>query len=205
MQISNSQKYCMMMLEIKDRLRISKEVGEGNITTFTQRTRVEFVYLQFRKVIELIAMSSLLANENVLSQVQSNIQNYWKAKNLLKDIEEKNPNFYPKPIIKKPSKKTGIKEDWIDRPNDYLTKERFITLYDKCGSILHVKNPFTPELDIEKLEKACPKWYLQIINLLNSHIIRLIGDNNLYLIQMGKDMSQPTCSIFAPYNLNKKK
>jgi len=68
-----------------------------------------------------------------------------------------------------------------DRPDDYLTKERFVTLYDKCGSILHTKNPFASEQDYAKLEEEGPKWYLRIVNLLNAHTIRLVGDVHLYL------------------------
>jgi hypothetical protein len=57
--------------------------------------------------------------------------------------------------------------DWLDRPDDYLTKDRFVTLYDKCGGILHARNPFAPEQDHPMLEQAAPKWYLWIVNLLN--------------------------------------
>jgi hypothetical protein len=87
---------------------------------------------------------------------------------------------------------------WLDRPDDYLTKDRFMTLYDKCGSILHAKNPFAPEQDYAKLEEACPKWYLWIVNLLNAHTIRLVGDVNIYLVQMGNDSSAPTYTVFTP-------
>jgi hypothetical protein len=73
-----------------------------------------------------------------------------------------------------------------------------MTLYDKCGSILHAKNPFAPEHDYAKLEEEGPKWYLWIVNLLNAHTIRLVGDVNLYLIQMGDGTKPPTYDVFAP-------
>jgi hypothetical protein len=92
-----------MMEEIKERSRLAKEVGEGRVLAFPQLARVEFVYLQFRKIIELIAMGSLLANAKTSAQVQSKVQSYWHAKDLLKDIHGINPDFYPKPIIQKPS------------------------------------------------------------------------------------------------------
>jgi len=187
-----------MMLEIKARSRLIKEVGEGRVPVFPQPARVEFVYLQLRKIIELIAMGSLLANAKTFAQVQSNIQKYWNAKDLLRDIHAVNPDFYPNPIIQEPSEEPGIKKELLERPDDYLTKERFITLYDKCGSILHVKNPFASEQNYAKLEEEGPKWYLRIVNLLNVHTIRLVGDVHLYLFQMGSDTKPPTCDIFAP-------
>ena len=78
-------------------------------------------------VLELIAMGSLLANSKALAQVQSKIQRYWNAKDLLKDIQAINPDFYPRPIVQKPSQRPGVKMDWLDGSHDYLTKDRFVT------------------------------------------------------------------------------
>jgi hypothetical protein len=164
-----------------------KIVGEGRVLAFPQAARVDFVYLQFRKILELIAMGSLLANSKALGQVQSKIEHYWNAKDLLKDIQAINLDFYPRPIVQKPSQRPGVKIDWLDRSGDYLTRDRFVTLYDKCGGILHAKNPFASEQDYLTLEKAAPNWHLWILNLLNAHTIRLIGDVNIWLMQMGSD------------------
>ncbi|MGH9359544.1 MAG: hypothetical protein ACRD1O_10275 [Terriglobia bacterium] len=184
------------MAEIKVRFKLIKDVGEAHVTAFPRGARVEFVYLQLRKTIELIAMGSLLANAEMFASIQSNIQGYWKAKDLLKELEALNPDFYPKPIIQQP-KKPGVKMEWLDRSDDFLTKDRFITLYDKCGGILHARNPFASEQDFAMLEKAAPKWYLWIVNLLNAHVIRLVGDAKLWLIQMGSDTKPPTYTIFG--------
>jgi hypothetical protein len=198
MQSAEAQKYCVMMAEIKTRWRLVKIVGEGRVSGFPPAVRVEFVYLQFRKILELIAMGSLLANSRVLGQVQSKIQRYWNAKNLLKDIQAINPDFYPKPIVQKPSQRPGINVDWLDRSGGYLTKDRFVTLYDKCGSILHAHNPFARQQDYLVLEKEAPNWHLWIRNLLNVHTIRLIGDATVWLMQMGSDPEPPTYHSFVP-------
>jgi hypothetical protein len=203
MQSADAQRYCSAMAEIKTRHRLVKVVGEGRILAFPQAARVEFGYLQFRKILELIAMGSLLANSKALGQVQSKIQHYWNAKDLLKDIQAINPDFYPRPIVQKPSQRPGVKTDWLDRPDDYLTKDRFVTLYDTCGGILHARNPFAREQDYPKLEKAAPNWYLWIRNLLNAHTIRLVGDPIIWLMQMGSDSEPPTYVLFAPAALPK--
>jgi len=192
-----------MMAEIKTRHRLVKVVGEGHVLAFPQAARVEFVYVQFRKILELIAMGSLLANSKALAQVQSKIQRYWNAKDLLKDIQAINPDFYPRPIVQKPSQRPGVKMDWLDRSDDYLTKDRFVTLYDKFGGILHARNPFAREQDYSRLEKTAPNWYLWIQNLLNAHTIRLVGDPNIWLMQMGSDSKPPTYTLFAPTALPK--
>jgi len=198
MEPTDAQRYCELMAEIKARSNLIMHVGEGRVGALPTGPRVEFVYLQLRKIIELIAMGSLLANASSFAHIQSKIEKYWNAKDLLNDIQTLNPDFYPRPIIQKASTEPGVKMQWLDRRDDFLTKERFITLYDKCGSILHVRNPFVPEQDFGKFEKAAPKWYLWIVNLLNAHIIRLIGGTKLYLIQMGSDVEPPTYTIFVP-------
>ena len=121
----------------------------------------------------------------------------WNAKDLLKDIQGINPDFYPKPVIQRPSERPGVKMDWLERSDDYLTKDRFITLYDKCGGILHARNPFAPEQDYPMLEQAAPNWHLLILNLLNAHTIRLVGQTDIWLMQMASDSESPTYTLFG--------
>jgi len=198
MQPDDIQRYCDLMAEIKARTKLVKLVGEAQALALPRPARVEFVYLQLRKIVELIAMASLLANAEMFVRVHSRIQRYRNAKDLLREIEALNPEFYPTPVIQMPSEGSRAEIEWADRPDDFLTKDRFISLYDKCGSVLHASNPFAPEQDLESLEVAAPKWYLQIMNLLNAHTIRPVGDAKLYLIQMGNDAQRPTCSVFTP-------
>lgn len=197
MQTTDAQRYCDLMAEIKARFKLIKDVGDGRITALPRDARVELVYLQFRKTIEQIAMGSLLANLQMHASIQLEIQKYWNAKDLLKKLKDLNPEFYPKPIIQKPSERPGVKIEWLDRLDDFLTKDRFITLYDKCGGILHAPNPLAPKQKLATLEKDAPKWFLWIINLLNAHVIRLVGDTTLWLIQMGSDKQPPTYTIFG--------
>jgi len=201
MQPVEAQRYCSLMAEIKARSKLITEVGPGRVPVFPQPARVEFVYLQLRKTIELIAMGSLVANARMFAQIQSNIQKYWNAKDLLKDVQAINPDFYPRPVIQKPSWRPGIKMEWLDRPVDFLTKDRFTTLYDVCGSILHARNPFAAKQDFASLDRAWVKWYSRMVNLLNAHVIRLVGDTTLCLIQMGSDTESPTYTLFATHEL----
>ena len=53
-------------------------------------------------VLELIAMGSLLANSKALAQVQSKIQRYWNAKDLLKDIQAITQISIPDPSFRNP-------------------------------------------------------------------------------------------------------
>lgn len=185
------------MEEIKQRTRLVKAIGETSSSLLPMHIRVEILYLQFRKILELIAMGSLVANADALSQIQPNLHKYWRAKDLLRDIKNINQSFYPEPIIQKESHDPNIRMEWLDRSDDYLTEARFLTLYDNCADVLHARNPYGSKLDYKRLEKMGPKWYLQIINLLNAHIIHLVDEDNIWLIQMGTDIKPPTYTYFS--------
>jgi hypothetical protein len=198
MQSADVDKYRGMLLEVKGRTRLIKRFAAAPPEALPVPAVAELLYLHLRKILELVAMGSLLANAASFGLAEEKLRKYWNAKELLGDLNTLNPRFYPRPIVQKPSARPGVGEDWLDRGDDYLTKERFITLYDKCGGVLHTRNPYRPEPDYAALIAEVPKWRAWIVNLLNAHTINLHGDPHLYLFEMGDDGATPTCHVFAP-------
>jgi len=186
------------MAEIKKRTAVIDAFTDGIVHAVYKATTIESIYLQFRKVLELIALGSLVANKDVFSAVYQDFAKYWNAELLVKDIERLNPRFYPRPIIQKPSERPGIKMDWEARGNDFLTKEDLIKLYQKCGAIMHSGNPYGSQVDFAYYERNISHWRERIVNLLNSHLVTLVDDPNVYLIQMGAATIHPTYMPFAP-------
>ena len=76
-----------------------------------------------------------------------------------------------------------------DIKGDVLTKEKFVTLYDICGGILHTQNPFAKRKSVryqtqpecEKLLAAADRWQSRIIGLLTQHEFRLKDDDTMYI------------------------
>ena len=161
-------------------------------------TNIESIYLQFRKILELIALGSLVANKDAFSSVYQDFAKYWNAELLVKDIERLNPGFYPRPIIQKPSNRPGVKMEWLERQGDYLTKDDLIKLYKKCGAIMHSGNPYGSQVDLAYYESKITYWLDRVVNLLNAHHITLVNDPNLYLIQMGANNAPPNYTPFVP-------
>ena len=61
---------------------------------------IESAALQIRKVLELIAFASLVANEPIyLKTVNKNIRKEWHAVDIIKLMEKINHNFYPVPLV----------------------------------------------------------------------------------------------------------
>ena len=89
--------------------------------------------------------------------------------------------------------------DFVDPPADgWLSKEEFVELYNSCGAIVHADNPNGEKTDYADYEKKVPLWHKKITGLLNSHLIKLIDDPNIYLIQMGSPEERPSYTIFGP-------
>ncbi len=197
--MDNAQdKYRAVLIEIKRRTAVIDAFLKGDAHALFVPTTVESTCLQIRKILELIAFSSLIANIEAYSKQYAKFAEHWNAKLMLKDMSRVNPDFYPKPIIQTPSKKSGITSEWSDRKDDFLTQEEFIKAYEKCGAIMHADNPYGSKIDHDYYLASAREWRHKIVNLLNAHIIKLIGDKNLYLFQMGADDANPSYTAFAP-------
>lgn len=176
------------MEEVKKRTSVIDIFLSGSSNALYKATTIESICLQFRKILELIAMGSLVANKKAFCQTYKDFSKCWNADYIFKDIERINPKFYPNPIIEVPSSTPGLKMDWKDKaPAEYLTKEEFIKLYKKCGAIMHSGNPYGSKIDYGYYDKNIPDWRTKIINLLNTHKIHLLNDENIHLIHMQEE------------------
>lgn len=191
-------KYRAILVEIKQRIAVIDAFHKRDAHALFVPTTVESTCLQIRKILELIAFSSLIANIDIYSKQYDKFAENWNAKFMLRDISRVNPYFYPKPIIQTPSKKTGITSEWSDRKDDFLSQQEFIKAYEKCGAILHADNPYGSKIDHNYYLSSAREWRSKIVNLLNAHTIKLVGDKNLYLFQMGAVDSNPSYNIFSP-------
>ena len=81
-----------------------------------------------------------------------------------------------------------------------MTKDDLILLYRKCGAIMHSGNPYGSQVDYGYYERMVGEWRGKIVNLLNAHLIHLLDDDNVYLIQMGAEGMSPT---YTPFGLVK--
>ena len=182
-------KYASQMDEIKLRANVISFMENGEGHALYLPTTVESIYLQLRKILELISMASLVANKEALEKVRprEKFGHAWHAEKLLKKIERINPDFYPHPIIETPSPTPKAKAEWKDRKGGFLSRSEFVHLYGLCGGLLHARNPFGKKIDYKDLKSAIPIWSMKIRNLLNCHTIRLVNDENLYLVHMKEE------------------
>jgi len=188
------------MEEVKRRMAVIDAFMVGVAHAVYMPTTSESICLQLRKILELVAMASLVANKDEFSKVYAKFAKYWNAKLLLRDLEGINPDFYPKPVLENQSGKPAIKSEWQDRPPDYLDKASFVKLYDDCSAIIHASNPYGAKIDYAHYQRSIPAWRQQIVNLLSCHQVRLAGDPNIYLVHLKEDRDdQVHYYVFAPF------
>ncbi len=177
-------KYCDLMEEIKLRMNVIDFFILGKGHALYPPPTLESACLQLRKILELVAFGSLVANKDAYTAVYAKASKKWNAGDLLNELEQVNPDFYPVPVIEGPSKIPGVVAEHKKRDGDFLTKFDFAEVYGRCGVMAHAANPFAKGIDYAYYQQKLPLWRTQVLNLLNAHEIRLVNRPGLYVIHM---------------------
>jgi len=135
-------KYCNCMSQIRQRTGMVQSVLARTITTGQEVFDIELIFVQFRKILELIAFSTLTANRDKYSLAHANFAVHWKAKSMLEAVGKLNPNFYPVPLFGPPTLLPNGVKQFTPLAEGFLTQDEFEFLYDKSSEILHERNPF---------------------------------------------------------------
>lgn len=197
LELDAVHKYLAMMSEIKRRIAVVDAFSDKLIHALYNVTTIESTYLQFRKIMELIALGSLVTNKDRYSRTHEKFEKHYHAKKIILDVERVNPNFYPNPIIQTPSSKPGVKMNWSQRQDDYLTKDGLVKLYERCGAILHSQNPYRDKPDYKRYETEIPMWRERIVNLLDAHVVNLVDSTDIYLFRMNAPDASPSYTLFG--------
>lgn len=175
--------YCNLMDEVKKRTTVIQGFLDGKINAIYPATTIESAALQLRKIMELIALGSLVVNKEEYANNYEKFAHHYHAEKILRDIEKINPGFYPKPIKEVPSKRAGVKMDITNVGNGFLTRNDFVSTYNALGEILHAKNPFALQTDYARFEDLIKEAIGKTIVLLKTHEVQLLN-GNLLLVHM---------------------
>ena len=173
---SDTEIYCKCMEELLPRFRLSKSIFRREITTGNDWLDAEIVFLQLRKMLELIAFGSLAANKTIYATARAKFASDWRAKKILEYVEDINPNFYPQPLRIESITQESKRKHFHLQPlqEGFLTKEEFAQLYDYCGDVLHARNPFGNAGPVVHVGRSAQEWLSRIENLVSLHRAQLI-------------------------------
>ena len=197
MQHSATGRYVNCMEEIRGRVSVVEAVGQHRVTTGLQRCDIEIVFLQMRKVLELIAFASLTANKEKYSLAHAKFAEHWNAKRMLEELAKINPAFYPIPMAHPVLQPSGMKH-WEPLTEGFLTRDDFVKLYDTASEFLHVTNPFTIKDPQMQMAYSLKGWVERIKALLALHMMTLVDDQR-WIIQI-PDSGEIKLLIAVPRN-----
>ena len=208
---ADMNRYRRVMWNIKWRTEIiwymyREDHPKYNISLLPFFMKVETIALHIRTVIEFIALASLAANKSLFEQESDKFKEFWKADRIFRDIEARNPDFYPKPI--EPINITDI--DDVGRnirfiEDGYMTRDMCLEVHRKCCDFLHAQNPFAEDQNRRNYEdfmRQVPDWIIPISQLLNYHVVRLVDPNVFYVVHM-HDEAMGNYPFMYPLNLVK--
>jgi hypothetical protein len=139
------------------------------------------IFLQFRKILELVAFASLTANKDVYSAAYAEFATHWNAKRMLGYLEKVNADFYPIALEPFITTAEGMKH-FPRAAGGFMTKEEFVTLYNTCGKVLHARNPFSTEDPVIQIGYRAEQWVSRIQKLLAVHVIALVSGDRWVII-----------------------
>ena len=158
---SDEALYAECMERIKRRTTVIAEFLAKSRSTGYMITDVEFLALQFRKVLEGIALASICAHRQDYERIREDFGKDWNARLITSDIQRVNPDFYPTPIENDDviDSTTGIPR-WVEKTTGFLTKKQFLRFYERSAAILHEQNPYSRSaIDIENLRTEFLEWH----------------------------------------------
>ncbi|MGC3983117.1 MAG: hypothetical protein QM808_17830 [Steroidobacteraceae bacterium] len=174
--------YCGYMAEIRDRVNVIENVLNGVLAGIPPFVATEVVNLQFRKVLELIAFSTLAANKEAYASAHENFSKHWRAKKILEEISKLNPDFYPMALD--PPEEVGPGRKHFPRPDGgFLTHDEFVALYDSASGVLHTSNPYATNSASTSFQYSTSQWAGRIQRLLGWHRVQLIS-GSLWIVNI---------------------
>jgi hypothetical protein len=143
----------------------------------------EYSFLQLRMLCELIALGCLVAHGDI-EGAKAALQKEYKAGVIVKRLEKLHPNFYPSP--RKPIFSPGhVHLD--DYDGEFLTKDELLTLYGRCGDVLHrgsLRDLLGPKSQPPTDFRDIHGWGQKILNLLSVHLISRVGGNFHFIVAL---------------------
>jgi hypothetical protein len=173
--------YIRLMEEVKGRAFSINALVNSQITIGPPLIR-EYCFLQLRMLCELIALGCLVAHGDITNTKYFQRDAY-KADDILHRLEKLHSDFYPIPSKITFHPGGGHLEPIV---SGFLTKSELISLYGRCGDVLHkgtldrIISPPPFLMDYQHIVDYGQK----LLNLMSVHRISRIGGKFHYIVAL---------------------
>lgn len=163
------------MIEVKRRFRaIDRVLGAKKPRTLNSEFDNEFMWLQLRKIIELVTFGGIMADELRYAALQALLkhQDYRldsKVNKILPKLAEITEHYLPIPIGEQTTSAHGVIH--FQQGAAEQTLQRFLDIFNTAGIYLHVPNPlafetlgdFQQALDVVRSQVEVELQYLKAV------------------------------------------
>lgn len=179
----DARRYANGVSEIRQRLGIAREtVARVRERQTEDVVSIETIFLQMRKVCELIAFGSLIANRALYAEHHASFAEDWRLKRIVDKLRKVNPEFFPVPV----AAPVMTAEDRFELGASValsITEDELVTLYDTCGRILHTRNPFSTDAVTHQIGYTVDEWLARLEGLMRWHYITQVSGAR-WLVEM---------------------
>ena len=168
----NLKVYLEQLEEVKARLAFVEAYSNEPKDRFV----IESHTLQIRKLIELMAFSLMAIHRTKYQEYRGNVgkdyKNDWNGRDILTSILSLNPDMFFRASEKGGSlQKDGAKQVQLKLETECYTLKRLAKLYDRCGGILHVENPWKKSSKVEQFHNELPSIIQKLTNTFQDHVV----------------------------------
>lgn len=174
--------YCNCLQSVKHRLALIDAITTGAMRIDIEAIDAEFVCLQLRKSLELVAFASIAAQKDVYSAEYADFSQHWNAKKLMNRLERLHPEFYPTPVLVTGPDERGVKK-LVPIKEGFINKDDWVFLYDTCSAAIHEWNPYRTDPKIIEFGHSIGEWVVRLRRLLELHWVRLASTRDIWVIQ----------------------
>ena len=167
------------MWAIRTRFEAIQSIKNSNLNNFAKAESAAF---HGRKIVEGIAFACLVAYENRFQNIPKEAKGKWNPAVIFKELKKKKVEIIPSPsVLRLPISGESLPSTKIDKiiegiPENRITHEQLIEIYNRMHVWLHELNPYTYSEkstfcdqksqilwgDIDKLYKFLEKHFISI-------------------------------------------
>lgn len=180
---AEEKRYVNYMADINHRINFLRAF---DLNSVPKQIAVELFALQFRKIVEMIVFSSLVANRERYAALHDDFVSHWKISEIIRRIKAINKDYLPIPVEE--TEKNG--EKYWDYPSgkQFFSEQELISIYKESGGILHSRKPFSEKRpDIEQFISRANDRISKFVRTLNCHQVHPLNDKEVFIVHIEEE------------------
>ena len=181
------------MEEIRRRTDVAKKIISLNRSskslTGDEETDIDLMYLQLRKVTELVMYACVVARKTAGDKLNRILNKGYEIGKIKKELEKLNVNYFPVPKYDKESPPDGVRSigDLKEIGTPYASSVDLLQTYGKAGNYLHAQrdSKYGNAKARNRLFDKAAEDFNNIVSLLNHHWIQVSSTTFFAVVMHG--------------------